>query len=590
MTMNKTMLAIVAGGAALATVPWLGLPPFYESFLYLVFHWAILALSWNILSGYSGYFSFGHGAFFGIGMYTSAGLAANLNVPFLWTLPAAAAMAALLGVALGAVVFRVKAVRGELFALLTLAVTFVVGTIVLNTRIDGGPGVSLAGVATPKLGPTASSSIYLIVLVVAVATLLIAWRIHSSKLGTGLFAIHDDEDVAEVMGVPTFRYKLLAFGISCALAGLAGGIHALFVSYVTAGETFNITVPLTVVLMSVLGGTRHWAGPAVGAAAITCLLYAFTAGDNAVAGKAAVGVVLIAVILFMPNGILGYFLKRKPGAAALQPPAADAPAASQRAALVAPLPPSTVSVLRTAHKPLLEVRQLSKAFKGVQALDSVSLQVREGEILGLLGPNGSGKSTFINVVSGHYPASGGEIEFDGRQLVGLPAHRIAHAGIARTYQIPRPFAHMTVLENVAMVAMFGAAALDHKQARREAWKWLEFTGLQARADALPDDLNLHQRKFLELARALAAQPRLVLLDEVLSGLTPGEINEAVALIRQIRERGATIVFVEHVMHAVMALTDRIAVLNYGKLIAEGPAAEVMQDVEVVTAYLGKRHA
>ena len=590
MTMNKTMLAIVAGGAALATVPWLGLPPFYESFLYLVFHWAILALSWNILSGYSGYFSFGHGAFFGIGMYTSAGLAANLNVPFLWTLPAAAAMAALLGVALGAVVFRVKAVRGELFALLTLAVTFVVGTIVLNTRIDGGPGVSLAGVATPKLGPTASSSIYLIVLVVAVATLLIAWRIHSSKLGTGLFAIHDDEDVAEVMGVPTFRYKLLAFGISCALAGLAGGIHALFVSYVTAGETFNITVPLTVVLMSVLGGTRHWAGPAVGAAAITCLLYAFTAGDNAVAGKAAVGVVLIAVILFMPNGILGYFLKRKPGAAALQPAAADAPAASQRAALVAPPPPSTVSVLRTAHKPLLEVRQLSKAFKGVQALDSVSLQVREGEILGLLGPNGSGKSTFINVVSGHYPASGGEIEFDGRQLVGLPAHRIAHAGIARTYQIPRPFAHMTVLENVAMVAMFGAAALDHKQARREAWKWLEFTGLQARADALPDDLNLHQRKFLELARALAAQPRLVLLDEVLSGLTPGEINEAVALIRQIRERGATIVFVEHVMHAVMALTDRIAVLNYGKLIAEGPAAEVMQDAEVVTAYLGKRHA
>ncbi len=588
--MNKTMLAIVAGGAALATVPWLGLPPFYESFLYLVFHWAILALSWNILSGYSGYFSFGHGAFFGIGMYTSAGLAANLNVPFLWTLPAAAAMAALLGVALGAVVFRVKAVRGELFALLTLAVTFVVGTIVLNTRIDGGPGVSLAGVATPRLGPTASSSIYLIVLVVAVATLLIAWRIHSSKLGTGLFAIHDDEDVAEVMGVPTFRYKLLAFGISCALAGLAGGIHALFVSYVTAGETFNITVPLTVVLMSVLGGTRHWAGPAVGAAAITCLLYAFTAGDNAVAGKAAVGVVLIAVILFMPNGILGYFLKRKPGAAALQPPAADAPPASQRAALVAAPPPSTVSVLRTAQKPLLEVRQLSKAFKGVQALDSVNLQVREGEILGLLGPNGSGKSTFINVVSGHYPAGGGEIVFDGRLLVGLPAHRIAHAGIARTYQIPRPFAHMTVLENVAMVAMFGAAALDHKQARREAWKWLEFTGLQARADALPDDLNLHQRKFLELARALAAQPRLVLLDEVLSGLTPGEINEAVALIRQIRERGATIVFVEHVMHAVMALTDRIAVLNYGKLIAEGPAAEVMRDAEVVTAYLGKRHA
>jgi branched-chain amino acid transport system permease protein len=163
---------------------------------------------------------------------------------------------------------------------------------------------------------------------------------------------------------------------------------------------------------------------------------------------------------------------------------------------------------------------------------------------------------------------------------------MAHAGIARTYQIPRPFAHMTVLQNVSMVAMFGCASLDRQAATREAWKWLEFTGLQARANALPEDLNLHQRKFLELARALAARPRLVLLDEVLSGLTPGEINEAIELIRRIREQGATIVFVEHVMRAVMALTDRIVVLNHGKLIAQGEASEVMQDAEVVDAYLG----
>lgn len=594
---NKTMLGIVAAGAALACLPWLGLPPFYESFLYLVFHWMVLALSWNILSGYSGYFSFGHGAFFGIGMYTSAVLAGKFDWPFLWTLPMAALLAALFGAALGAVVFRVKAVRGELFALLTLAVTFVVGTVVLNTRIDGGPGIYLNAVAVPKLGPTVSSSLYMMVLIAAVASVLISYRVQMSKLGTGLFAIHDDEDVAEVMGVPTFRYKIVAFGLSCALAGLAGGIHALFVSYVTAGETFNITVPLTVVLMSVLGGTRHWAGPAVGAAAITALLYVFTSGNSAVAGKAAVGVVLVVVILFMPNGILGFLLKRKAGRALVRPVGVDGAEAAVAPPAPAPAPepgPEADAARRrapaSAGKTLLEVRGLSKAFKGVQALDGVSLQVREGEILGLLGPNGSGKSTFINVVSGHYPVSGGEIFFEGRQLAGLPAHRIAHAGIARTYQIPRPFAHMNVLENVAMVAMFGGAALDRPQALREAWKWLEFTGLDAKAGALPDDLNLHQRKFLELARALAARPRLVLLDEVLSGLTPGEINEAVALIRKIRERGATIVFVEHVMHAVMALTDRIAVLNHGKLIAEGPAAEVMKNADVVTAYLGKRDA
>jgi branched-chain amino acid transport system permease protein len=578
--MNKTVAAILGVGALMASVPWLGLPAFYESLLYLGCHWMVLALSWNILSGYSGYFSFGHGAFFGIGMYTSAGLAGNLNWPFLWTLPAAAALAALLGVALGSVVFRVKSVRGELFALLTLAITFVVGTIVLNTRIDGGPGIYLNAVAVPALGPTAPASLYLMSLAAAVLSLLLAYRIQYSKLGIGLFAIHDDEDVAEVMGVPTFRYKLLAFGISCALAGLAGGIHALFVSYVTAGETFNITVPLTVVLMSVLGGTRHWAGPAVGAVVITGLLYYFTAGNNPIAGRAAVGVILVVVILFMPNGILGYLLKGRRPAAARPLDAA--------ASIANSLPVRAAAV--RGNEVLLEVRELSKAFKGVQALDRVSLQVHRGEILGLLGPNGSGKSTFINVVSGHYEASGGQIFFEGRQLTGLPAHRVAQAGIARTYQIPRPFAHLSVRQNVVLAAMFGGAQISQAVAEREAQEWLEFTGLRDKHDALPDDLNLHQRKFLELARALASRPRLVLLDEVLSGLTPGEINEAIELIRKIRDRGATIVFVEHVMRAVMALADRVAVLNHGKLIACGPAGEVMSNSDVVTAYLGAAHA
>lgn len=581
--MNKTMAAILAAGALLLSVPWLGLPHFYESFLYLVCHWMVLALSWNILSGYSGYFSFGHGAFFGIGMYTTAYLAGKQDWSFLATLPFAALLPALLGVGLGFVVFRVKSVRGELFALLTLAVTFVVATVILNSPVDGGPGVYLNAVQTPAIGPSPASAIYLMIALAAVATLLIAYRVYASKLGIGLFAIHDDEDVAEVMGVPTFRYKLVAFAISCALAGLAGGIHALFVQYVTAGETFNITVPLTVVLMSVLGGTRHWAGPAVGAAAITALLYVFTAGDHAVAGKAAVGAILVLVILFMPEGVLGFLLKKRKRAVA-------APIAGAAAPIPAPVPQAAQGRSGPAiviGQPLLEVRGLSKAFKGVQALDKVSLQVRQGEILGLLGPNGSGKSTFINVVSGHYPLSGGEVFFDGRPLTGLPAHRVAQAGIARTYQIPRPFKHMTVLQNVSMVAMFGGAGLRQQEATREAWKWLEFTGLQDRAHALPEDINLHQRKFLELARALAARPRLVLLDEVLSGLTPGEINEAIELIRRIRDQGSTIVFVEHVMRAVMALTDRIVVLNHGRLIAQGQANEVMQDSEVVSAYLGR---
>ncbi len=590
--MSKTFAGIVAAGLGLALVPWLGLPAFYESFLYLICHWTILALSWNLLSGYSGYFSFGHGVFFGIGMYTSAGLSVNLNWPFLLTLPVATLFAALLGLALGAVVFRVKSVRGELFALLTLAITFVVATIILNTPIDGGPGVSLAGVAVPKLGPTASSSIYLMAVAAAVLTALIAWKVHASKLGLGLFAIHDDEDVAEVMGVPTLKYKLLAFALSCALAGLAGGIHALFVNYVTVGETFNITVPLTVVLMSVLGGTRYWAGPVVGAVTITCLLYVFTAGNSAVLGRGVFGAVLVVVILFMPNGILamldGWRKKRaRPVSSPDEPQAQHSHPPTHGDAVKVPVAPARVI---DASRPLLEVTDIVKAFTGVRALDGVSLNVYEGEILGLLGPNGSGKSTFINLVSGHFPATSGKILFEGRDLTRMSAHTVAQSGIARTYQIPRPFAHMDVLQNVALVGMFGKASLSRSAAEAQAWKWLEFTGLGAKAHALPDDLNLHQRKFLELARALAARPRLVLLDEVLSGLTPSEINDAVALIRQIRAQGTTIVFVEHVMHAVMALVDRIAVLNHGQLLAQGDPREVMKNPDVVRAYLGGAEA
>jgi branched-chain amino acid transport system permease protein len=192
----------------------------------------------------------------------------------------------------------------------------------------------------------------------------------------------------------------------------------------------------------------------------------------------------------------------------------------------------------------------------VQALSEASIEVRRGEILGLVGPNGSGKSTFINVVSGHYPADSGSLVFEGRELRGIPAHRIARAGIARTYQIPRPFAHLSVLQNVALPPMFGQVTMDRASAEAEAWRWLEFTKLSDKAHQYPAELNLHQRKFLELARALASRPRLIFLDEVLSGLTATEMDEAIRLVRAIRDQGATIVFVEHVMRRGAHLRSR----------------------------------
>nr|WP_222622653.1 branched-chain amino acid ABC transporter ATP-binding protein/permease [Ramlibacter albus] len=571
--MRRAPAAILGAGVLLAALPFLKPPAFYESFLYLALFWIVLATSWNILSGYAGYFSFGHGAFFGAGVYTSATLAVKFNWPFLLTLPVAALVAAAIGVGVGAVAFRVRGVRGELFALLTLAVTFVLATIVGNTPIDGGPGVYLNAVPVPKLGPTPTSSLYLMMLVAAVVTMLVSWVIRQSRFGAGLFAIHDDEDAAEVMGVPSYRWKLAALAVSCALAGWVGGIHALFVSYVTTAETFNLTVPLTVVLMSILGGSRHWAGPAIGAVAITCLLFAFTGSQFAVLGKGAIGLILVIGILFMPQGVMGAFRHSRDGGNPKLPDALDP------------------RLRGDDGKVLLQVRGLSKSFRGVQALSNVSLEVRQGEILGLLGPNGSGKSTFINVVSGHYEADGGEVWLDGRNIAGLPAHRIARAGIARTYQIPRPFSQMTVLDNVAIAAMYAGDGLKTLEAgRMEARRWLTFTNLDAKADALPSELNLHQRKFLELARALASRPKLVLLDEVLCGLTPTEIHSAVELIRRIRDQGTTIVFVEHVMDAVMALTDRIVVFDQGAMLAEGEPREVMQRPAVMSAYLGVAHA
>lgn len=568
-------------GLFLAALPLLHPPAFAESFLYLVFFWIALATSWAILSGFSGYFSFGHGAFYGLGMYVSANLATKAAMPFLWTVPLAGLAAAALGIAVGAVVFRVRRLRGELFALLTLAVTFVLATIALNTPLDGGPGVYLSGVKLPRVYKSPATTIYLLGLIVALAALATAWIVQKSRLGRGLFAISDDEDVAEVMGIPTFGYKLVALGLSCFLAGAAGGIHASFVFYVTVAETFSITVPLYVVLMSVLGGARHWIGPAIGAVLVTALTYAFVGGDMALVGRALIGLILILAILFMPHGVTGLVARRARRRAASAPTAVEPLAAAAVAPRQTTIAPGA---------PLLVCEDVRKAFRGVRALDGVSFEIRQGEILGLVGPNGSGKSTLTNVVSGFLPPDGGRILFAGTDLARLPGHRIARLGVARTYQIPRPYKRLPVIENVALAAMFGGAAANSADGRRLAREALAYVGLAERAEALPTELNLHQRKFLELARVLASGAHLILLDEVLAGLTPAEIEGAIAMVRAIRDRGTTILFIEHNMRAVLELTDRVVVLNHGQIIAEGTPRAVMREPAVVAAYLGTADA
>ena len=227
---------------ALAFLPMAKMPAFYESFIYLIFFWVSLSTSWALLSGFAGYFSLGHAAFFGVGVYTTAALTTKFGVPFLVTVPVAAALAALLAAGIGAVVFRLRRLRGELFALLTLAVTFVIATIILNTPIDGGGGVFMSAVPLPDLMPTQTGTIYILGFAMCVLTLATAWWVAHARLGLGLFAIHDDEDVAEAKGVPTFRYKIAAFALSAAIAGAVGGIHAMYVGFITVAGTFELTV------------------------------------------------------------------------------------------------------------------------------------------------------------------------------------------------------------------------------------------------------------------------------------------------------------------------------------------------------------
>jgi len=579
----SALLALLVAG------PYIGLPVHLQSLMYVILFWITLATSWNMLSGYSGYFSFGHGAFFGVGMYGMATLATKADWPVVPAALGSGVLAAILALAIGALVFNVRKIRGESFALITLAVGFVLATLAVNTPIDGGPGVYLMSVALPQWGPKPASTFYYASLILAVLSVAVAWWLFHARAGLGLLAIHDDEDAAEVNGVPTFWLKMGAFALSSFFAGVMGAVHALYVSYVTVGETFNITVPLTVVLMSVLGGSRHWAGPMLGGILITLLMHAFTAGDSALIGKIIIGMVLAGAVLVMPRGILGTWQLRQ-HKRLVQNSHDHAQGPQEHDLLLDPAVvlerPTTPASDFANRQKVLEVRGLSKHFSGIRALNQVDLDLYQGEILGLLGPNGSGKSTFINVVTGHYRPTEGTVLLQGQSCAGWPAHRIRRQGLSRTYQIPRPFHGLTVLQNVTLAAHYGGAQLTDAQARAEAQEWMLFTGLQDKGDHFPDELNLHQRKFLELARALAARPQVLLLDEVLSGLTPAEIGAAVKTIRRIRERGTSIVFVEHVMSAVLALSDRLVVLNQGEVIAEGDPQQVMAREEVVRAYLG----
>jgi branched-chain amino acid transport system permease protein len=302
------LASILAATAALAFVPNLqdatGFPVFYLVYGYFVFFWIAQSTSWNILSGYTGYFSFGQGAFYGLGVYTAGDLVTREGVNYFLTIPIAGVLGGLLAAGIGALAFRLASLRGEIFALLTLVVTFILSAVAqLSTWVDGGQGIPIEIPDYPAFLGEYQDLVYRLGLAVAALAVLCAFLIQNSRFGWGLFSIRDEEDVAEELGVPTFKHKMIAITISGFLGALSGAVAALQVGYLTPEGVFNLTVPLLVIVMSVLGGRRHWLGPVIGAIVIYSLQERLTNSGLGEWGQVVLGGILVLMILFAPEGL-----------------------------------------------------------------------------------------------------------------------------------------------------------------------------------------------------------------------------------------------------------------------------------------------
>ncbi|GAB2182251.1 branched-chain amino acid ABC transporter ATP-binding protein/permease [Denitratisoma sp. agr-D3] len=551
----------------------------YSTLVFSVGVHMLLALS-ILLTLSCGLLSLANAAFMGIGAYVSALLTLNADWSFPAVLAAGGIAPALVALLIGAPVLRLS---GVYLAMATLAFGEVVRITVLNLDITGGPE-GLNGI------PLATEGWHIALLLAL--TVYGLTRLRRSRIGRAFEAIKEDEVAARLMGIPVDRYKLLAFVLGGFIAGIAGALNAHFTFFISPRE-YGFEAAVDILTMAVLGGTGSLLGPVLGAGILTLLpellrsLHDFRSLVN--------GAVLVLVVLFLPKGIVGGVRRKTLGTALGLEADLAAGRAEQHATREAQQPDTAAP-----SAPLLSIRNLGKHFGGLHVLHDVSFTVPAGSIYGLIGPNGAGKTTVFNLVTGLLPPSAGQIDFQEQNLVGKAPHAITRQGVARTFQNIRLFKEMTILENV-MVGMhahltYGAPALllntpafrkTEQQARQRAYELLTWVDLHAKADQVADNLSYGDQRKLEFARALATEPRLLLLDEPVAGMNPAEKTALMAEIRAIRDRGYSVFMIEHDMRFVMGLCDRIAVLNFGRIIAEGTPEEIRNNPEVIEAYLGK---
>jgi branched-chain amino acid transport system permease protein len=550
---------------------------YHHRVLTLVLVWATMGLAWNIISGYAGQTSFGHQAFFGIGAYVTVLLVVTTRLtPWLGMVVGMVA-AVIAAVLIGLPTFRLA---GIYFALATLAYPLIFRIVMdyLGYQEVSIPMVRDRPVAFMQFRDPRAYD--LLALAALAGTLLLSHWIEGSRLGYALRALKANEQAAEAAGVDTFRAKMAAYILSAAPAAVIGAIYAHAILFVvTPDAVFGVLVIVQTLVVCLVGGVGSKWGPLIGSVIMVPLSETLdaTVGDQLPGIQGVVyGGALMLVMLFAPEGISWRLRGLRPGRRA--------------AATVTAAPRIDISVAGrapvAAGAELLQVRGVSRAFLGLQALDDVSFGVRAGEILGVIGPNGAGKTTLFNVLNGFLPPDRGEVGYRGERISGLRPSAICRRGIGRTFQVVRTFPQMTVLENV-MVGGF-AHETAPASARARALGALAAVALSERADDLPGALTTLDLRLMEMARCLASAPDLILLDEPLAGLSRDGVDTMAALVRRVRAAGVSVVIIEHTMYAVVQLVDRLVVLDHGRKIAEGPPNDVVRDRTVIEAYLGKR--
>ena len=566
------------------------LPPFYITLMNFIGMYSLVVMGLVLLTGHAGLASLGQAAFMGIGAYTTSILSTQMGVNAWLGIGGGMALSVFIAWLIGLITLRLK---GHFLALATLAWGIVLSGIMLNWRsVTGGAnGYGIDNKIPPlnlfALELSEPRQVYLVIWLCAFSVLFLSINLMHSRVGRAIRSLRTGAVAAASFGVNVFGLKMLTFVLAAAYAALAGGLYAHLFRFVSPG-TYGLGQSIDFMIMAVIGGLSSLWGALFGSALFVVFEEILKDVLPALVGRAgnyeavAFGLILILALQLARKGLL-------PMIVSLLPQPKPEPVQEAKALVTRAKSGDT--------KKLLEVDKVGKNFGGLRAVDNLSFTVHRGEILGLIGPNGAGKSTMFNMITGVYDPTDGEVRFKGETITKLPAHKIAERGIARTFQHLNLIGNLSLLENVALGSytrtssnfIQGMLRLEREEnasIRYEAMRQLERVGLAENAFDAVSGLPLGKQRLVEVARALMADPELLLLDEPAAGLRKHEKAELMTLIRKLQSEGVTVLLVEHDMDVVMQLADRIVVVNYGTQLAEGTPAEIRSNQEVLEAYLG----